>query len=215
MKCGHIALCVVSMALVAASVSANSRVRPVKARITHLESALWFYKLDMGRYPTAEEGLVALLGPPADLPANDLAQYPKDGYLKSRDALLDPWGEPFHFRIPGVRNPKTYDLWSTGPDRSPGGTCSDADVGNWSLPPPSPGDCPGDHPVVQGAIVGFTFFAAIFVLFVVPTVAFGSIQAARGQRPWRRVLPARTVLVVGALSFAFALAIALGLESVD
>jgi general secretion pathway protein G len=99
-----------------------------KAQIAQLESALEFYRMDNSRYPTTELGLEALIREPPSGARN----YPTGGYLKKKDALLDPWDEPFQYESPGQHNPNTFDLWSQGADGEPGGDDAGADIGNWS-----------------------------------------------------------------------------------
>ncbi|NBB79615.1 MAG: type II secretion system major pseudopilin GspG [Verrucomicrobia bacterium] len=81
------------------------------------------YKLDMGNYPTTEQGLQALIRPPAGKEAN------WDGpYLE--EIPLDPWKNPYQYKFPGSKNingARGYDIWSHGPD----GTESADDIGNW------------------------------------------------------------------------------------
>lgn len=82
------------------------------------------YKLDMGTYPTTEQGLKALIQAPSG----------KEGKWKGPyiDAMPeDPWGNPYQYRFPGTRNiNKTsgYDIWSHGQD----GVESADDIGNWN-----------------------------------------------------------------------------------
>ena len=57
--------------------------------------------------------------------------YPPGGYLKDGKLPQDPWGEPYHYEMPGTNNPHAYDLWSFGADGAPGGEGPDADIGNW------------------------------------------------------------------------------------
>ena len=79
------------------------------------------YKLDNGRYPSAEQGLAALVTRPAlaPIPRN----YPEDGYI--RRLPQDPWGR-YRLRNPG-RHGK-LDVFSLGPD---GIADTDDDIGNW------------------------------------------------------------------------------------
>ena len=44
----------------------------------------------------------------------------------------DPWGEDYQYRSPGQFNPDSFDLWSNGADRKPGGDGTDRDIGNWT-----------------------------------------------------------------------------------
>jgi general secretion pathway protein G len=89
----------------------------------NIEAALDLYRLDMSRYPTQQEGLTALVAPP---PGTSTWNGP---YLKQRQAPLDPWGQPYAYRIPGEHG--EYDLYSLGADNAPGGTGENQDVTNW------------------------------------------------------------------------------------
>ncbi|WP_022853722.1 type II secretion system major pseudopilin GspG [Thermodesulfatator atlanticus] len=97
-----------------------------KSQIALLESALDQYRLDMGRYPTTEEGLKALVEPPANEEEKDKWQGP---YLKKRKVPNDPWGRPYHYRSPGEHG--DYDLWTYGADNQPGGEGENADITSW------------------------------------------------------------------------------------
>ncbi len=100
----------------------KSQVKTARAQIDALEKALDQYRLDTGRYPTAEEGLAALVTRPGTAPRWD------GPYLK-KAVPLDPWGNPYVYRIPGQRG--EFDLVSYGKDGQPGGAEEAADVGNW------------------------------------------------------------------------------------
>jgi len=97
-----------------------------RSQITLLEAALDQYRLDVGRYPTTEEGLKALIKPPEDPELRSRWQGP---YLKKRKIPKDPWGHPYHYRCPGEHG--DYDLWTYGADGQPGGTGENADISNW------------------------------------------------------------------------------------
>jgi general secretion pathway protein G len=107
----------------------KARVKTTQAQITQLESALEFYRMDNGRYPNTSQGLDALVSKPSGTP--EPRAYPPGGYLKKRDALLDPWGEQFQYENPGARNAHSFDLWSMGGDGANGGEGLDSDIGNW------------------------------------------------------------------------------------
>jgi len=107
----------------------RARMATAKAQITQLESALEFYRMDNARYPNTAQGLIALVEKPSGSP--EPRNYPPGGYMKKRDALIDPWGEPFQYESPGSHNPHAFDVWSTGADLSPGGSDTGVDVGNW------------------------------------------------------------------------------------
>ncbi len=99
--------------------------KAAKSQIGLFETAIEGFQLNIGSYPTTEQGLGALLAPPADLPNPAKWEGP---YLKGSEVPLDPWGTPYQYRFPGDRNPNGYDLWSIGPDRTDG---TEDDVGNW------------------------------------------------------------------------------------
>ncbi len=82
------------------------------------------YKLDVGNYPTTEEGLKALIKAPSGKEARW-----KGPYLE--EVPTDPWKQPYQYRYPGTKNingARGYDVWSLGPD----GTESADDIGNWN-----------------------------------------------------------------------------------
>ena len=88
-----------------------------------LDTALVPYRLDVGNYPSTEEGLAALMKAPAGKETKW-----KGAYLK--ELPLDPWDNPYQYRYPGSKNingARGYDAWSWGPD----GTESADDIGNW------------------------------------------------------------------------------------
>ena len=109
----------------------RARVTTAQAKMSQLENALEFYRMDNSRYPSTEQGLAALLTPPASGPSP--RNYPPGGYLRKRDSILDPWGGEFQYGSPGEHNPAGFDLWSLGADQSPGGEDTDADIPNWDL----------------------------------------------------------------------------------
>lgn len=103
----------------------KARVQTTRGQITRIEQSLEFYQLDNARYPNADQGLDALINKPSATPVP--RNYNPAGYIKV-DALRDPWGQPFEYRIPGTHNPHSFDIWSIGPDGVEGGD----DIGNWS-----------------------------------------------------------------------------------
>ena len=93
--------------------SEEARVAAAKADINaNISVALDLYELDNGRYPTAEEGLGALLVKPAS------SIKWKGPYLKREP--LDPWGKKYQYKSSG-ENTSDYELYSYGPDRAEGG----------------------------------------------------------------------------------------------
>lgn len=98
----------------------KSEVTVAKAQIEAFEKSLDTYRLDVGRYPTTEEGLGALLvAPPA---AGTRWNGP---YLK-KAVPLDPWGHAYQYRAPGSKG--EYDIVSMGKDGQPGGSGDNADI---------------------------------------------------------------------------------------
>jgi general secretion pathway protein G len=92
--------------------------------IKNLAAALDLFVIDVGRYPTEQEGLVSLVTKP---PGVDAWRGP---YISSKGAPLDPWGRPYNYRIPG-QHVAQYDLYTLGADNAPGGVGENQDVGNW------------------------------------------------------------------------------------
>lgn len=99
----------------------KSEVKAARAQIDALEKALDQYRLDVGYYPTAEQGLSALVARPAD---EGKWQGP---YLK-KAVPMDPWGRPYQYKLPGERG--EFDLYSFGKDGQPGGIDEAADIAN-------------------------------------------------------------------------------------
>ena len=98
----------------------KSEVQVARAQLDSLEKALDQYRLDNRHYPSAEQGLDALVNKPAG-EAGWAGPYLKKALPK------DPWGNPYVYRVPGSRG--EYDLYSLGRDGKPGGSGEDADIG--------------------------------------------------------------------------------------
>jgi general secretion pathway protein G len=92
--------------------------------IERLATVLDIYKLDVGSYPTTEQGLQALLTRPPDV------AHWNGPYLKGNKLPEDPWGHPFLYRSPSEREGYDYDLYSLGPAGQPGGSGADAPIYN-------------------------------------------------------------------------------------
>ncbi|SHH14224.1 type II secretion system major pseudopilin GspG [Massilia sp. CF038] len=98
----------------------KSEVTIAKAQMESFEKSLDTYRLDVGRYPTTEEGLGALMtAPPA------VATKWNGPYLK-KSVPADPWGHPYQYRAPGAKS--EYEIISTGKDGQPGGSGDNADL---------------------------------------------------------------------------------------
>lgn len=96
-----------------------------RADVALLEQALEAYRLDNLTYPRSEQGLQALLDPPAGLQRPE--RYRKGGYIRRLPA--DPWGNPYQYRAPGSQG--AFDVYSFGADGAEGGEGENADIGNW------------------------------------------------------------------------------------
>ncbi|WP_240788495.1 type II secretion system major pseudopilin GspG [Ramlibacter henchirensis] len=100
----------------------RSEVRSAQAQIAALRSALDAYRLDVGSYPTTEQGLAALTTRPSNS-----ARW--NGPYLQRSAPPDPWGRPYQYRSPGEHG--DFDLLSLGKDGQPGGSAEAADITSW------------------------------------------------------------------------------------
>lgn len=100
----------------------KSQVKTAHVQIDGLEKALDLYRLDIGHYPNAEQGLNALYTRPSNEPKWD------GPYLK-KPVPFDPWGNPYVYRQPG--NHGDFDLYSFGKDGRPEGSGESADITNW------------------------------------------------------------------------------------
>jgi len=102
----------------------GSQVDVAKLFVTQgMKTALVTYRLNMGSYPSTEEGLAVLVTAPSGK-----ADRWRGPYIEGNKIPADPWGEPYMYRSPGVHNKDGYDLWSKGPDKTDG---TDDDIGNW------------------------------------------------------------------------------------
>ena len=98
-------------------------------QIQGIETALKVYKLDNGVYPSTEQGLQALVEPPATgkLPP----KWREGGYLEKNKVPLDPWGQEFVYLSPGLNG--DFDLSSYGGDGEAGGDGDARDVNSWEV----------------------------------------------------------------------------------
>jgi general secretion pathway protein G len=103
----------------------DAKVKTAKAQVNVLENALEQFNVHMDRYPTADEGLQVLL----ERPNNDQNNKWHGPYIKM--LKMDPWGNAYQYRIPGVHRTSSFDLWSRGADGVDGGEGTGADIGNW------------------------------------------------------------------------------------
>jgi len=102
--------------------SEQARIAAATTNISNISTALDAFEIDLGRYPSSDEGLRVLMDPPSN------AKEWHGPYLKLA-VVNDPWGHPYIYRAPGTHNPSSYDLYSYGPDGQEGGG---DDIDNWS-----------------------------------------------------------------------------------
>ncbi len=100
-----------------------SKTKAAKVQIEDLSAALDMYKLDVGRYPTPEQGLSALVEKPQD------ADRWNGPYLRKSKVPKDPWLNEYVYRQPGEHG--AFDLYSLGADGNEGGEGEDQDVVSW------------------------------------------------------------------------------------
>ena len=102
----------------------DSKVRTAEVQIRMIKGAVETMRMDIGRFPTQEEGLAMLYHAPADERLRLLWRGP---YL-DEEVPLDPWGTPYQFSIPG-RDNRPFALYSLGADGRLGGEGINADIG--------------------------------------------------------------------------------------
>ena len=123
---------VIILGLLAALVGGNlfktmdkSKSQIAKIQIEQLAGPLKQFRLDVGRYPTTDEGLQALISPPEgeELPGWN------GPYLEKKVVPKDPWNRPYIYRSPGEQ--AEYEIISLGRDGKPGGSGADKDITSW------------------------------------------------------------------------------------
>lgn len=101
----------------------GAKTKTAALQIADIDKALELYKLDVGRFPTNEEGLEALIKRPGTA-----APTWAGPYLKSGSVPTDPWGRPYRYANPGANG--GLEILSLGADGAPGGDGENADVRN-------------------------------------------------------------------------------------
>lgn len=92
--------------------------------IERIGGILDIYRIDVGNYPTTQQGLQALSVKPSNVAGWN------GPYVKDPDELIDPWGRPYIYRSPSSRPAHDYDIITLGADGKPGGDGEDADIEN-------------------------------------------------------------------------------------
>ncbi|MDB5851594.1 MAG: type secretion system protein GspG [Rhodoferax sp.] len=101
----------------------DARATAAKTDVNNLMGALKLYRLDNQRYPTAEQGLQALIAKPTTNPI------PPNWKPYVEKLPNDPWGRPYQYLNPGIKS--EIDVMSFGADGQSGGEGKNADVGSW------------------------------------------------------------------------------------
>jgi general secretion pathway protein G len=96
--------------------------KAAKSQISLFETAIDTFRLDVGKFPTTEQGLEALRVQPAGIKKWDGPYLPKE-------IPLDPWGNAYVYKSPGDHGP--YDIISRGADGKEGGEGEDTDIVSW------------------------------------------------------------------------------------
>lgn len=99
----------------------TAKQKTAKTQIEMLMATLDSYRLDIGHYPTSQEGLDALVVNPGE--------EKWDGPYLTKGLPKDPWDNPYYYRFPGEQG--EVDVYSYGADNQPGGEKENADVGSW------------------------------------------------------------------------------------
>ena len=100
----------------------KAKQKTTQAQIQLLATAMDLFHMDVGRYPTEDEGLKVLYQKPESLTA-------WAGPYLDKLPPKDPWGRDYSYKCPGEHGP--YDLWSLGADGQPGGEGESSDITNW------------------------------------------------------------------------------------
>lgn len=100
----------------------KAKQKAAQAQIENFRTALEAFRLDVGRYPSAAEGLEALRTKPQGVEN-------WDGPYLNKAVPLDPWGKPYVYASPGQHG--DFDLASLGADGAPGGEGPNKDVVSW------------------------------------------------------------------------------------
>ncbi len=102
----------------------SAKHRIAEQSVARLAGILDIYRLDIGSYPSTDQGLEALNASPSG------AAGWNGPYLNDETGIVDPWGRPFDYRSPSQRGGRAFDIASLGADGKPGGSGEDADILN-------------------------------------------------------------------------------------
>jgi len=128
----EVMIVIVILGVLAALIVPKVMSRPDEARIvaarqdiTTIMQALKLYRLDNRKYPTTEQGLMALVKKP------EVDPLPPNWKSYVERLPLDPWGTPYQYLNPGLNG--EIDVFSFGGDGKAGGEGVDADIGSWQI----------------------------------------------------------------------------------
>ncbi len=101
----------------------TSKTKAARVQVEDLSASLDMYKLDVGKYPTTEQGLNALVEKPAD------TKRWNGPYLRKTKVPQDPWVQDYHYASPGEHG--KFDIYTYGADEKEGGEGEDQDINSW------------------------------------------------------------------------------------
>lgn len=101
----------------------ESKTKTAKLQVEELSAALDMFRIDVDRYPSAEESLAALVQRP-----NGVESW-NGPYLRKNAVPKDPWGHDYRYRYPGQNG--EFDVFSLGADEREGGDGENADIVSW------------------------------------------------------------------------------------
>jgi general secretion pathway protein G len=101
----------------------KAKQKATKIEIEQIGQTLDLFRLEIGRYPTTQEGLQALITAPTGVPNWN------GPYWKKNTLPKDPWNNEYKYASPGQHG--AYDLWSYGADGKEGGEGADKDITSW------------------------------------------------------------------------------------
>ena len=102
----------------------TAKVQTAETQVQMLKSGLLTYRLDVGQFPSEQEGLQGLNNPPSDERRRSMW----DGPYLGDELPVDPWGMPYQYK-PSSTHPQGFVLFSYGADGKQGGEGVDADIG--------------------------------------------------------------------------------------
>ncbi|MGC2459129.1 MAG: type II secretion system major pseudopilin GspG [Gallionellaceae bacterium] len=103
----------------------TSKSKAAKLQIQQFGESLDLYKMEVGNYPSTQDGLAALVQAPSG------ATGWNGPYVKGANTVpKDPWGNDYHYESPG-QHTADYDIYTLGADNREGGEGENKDINNW------------------------------------------------------------------------------------